>query len=206
MPSQQENLPAQLCHAEVSNCDIRNGCLTYYVYIYMKNTHTHIYIYYCNIYIYLSIYLSNYLFIYLSIYIYMTCQICRAFTRWSSSNLLIRAAALRSRFFSCQSQMARLSEGDLAPPYSMYGIKITQHSFESMQFSSISPGWLYGVNRLGKRCLSAHQWFSFLFWPLLGFQRSWCFFPTFHLRLSSYFPPQDLAASANGASALYTDT
>ena len=66
MPSQQENLPAQLCHAEVSNCDIRNGCLTYYVYIYMKNTH----IYICNIYIYiyLYIYLSIYLTIYLSIY------------------------------------------------------------------------------------------------------------------------------------------
>ena len=124
----------------------------------------------------------------------------------TSSNFPIRAAALRIRSFSCQSQMARLSEGDLAPPYSIYNIKITQHSFESMQFSSISPGWLYGVNRLGKRCLSAHQWFSSLFWPLLGFQRSWCFFPTFHLRLSSYFPPQDLAASANGASGLYTDT
>ena len=168
----------------------------------MKNTHMYIYMY-----IYLSIYPS----ISLSIYIYMTCQICRACTRWSrrhgsSSNLPIRAAALRMRFFSCQSQMARLSEGDLAPPYSIYNIKITQHSFESMQFSSISPGWLYGVNRLGKRCLSAHQWFSSLFWPLLGFQRSWCFFPTFHLRLSSYFPPQDLAASANGASGLYTDT
>ena len=148
----------------------------------------HTYIYYCNIYIYL--YLSNYLFIYLSIYIYMTCQICRAFTRWSSSNLLIRAAALRSRFFSCQSQMARLSEGDLAPPYSMYGIKITQHSFESMQFSSISPGSLYGVNRLGRFFLSAHQWFRSLFWPLLGFQRSWFFFSTFHLRLSSYSPPR----------------
>lgn len=165
---------------------------------------THIYIYITVIYI--SIYLSNYLFIYLSIYIYMTCQICRAFTRWSSSNLLIRAAALRSRFFSCQSQMARLSEGDLAPPYSMYGIKITQHSFESMQFSSFSPGSLYGVNRLGRFFLSAHQWFRSLFWPLLGFQRSWFFFSTFHLRLSSYFPPQDLAASANGASGLYTDT
>ena len=146
---------------------------------------THIYIY---------VYIYIYIYIYLSIYIYMTCQICRACTRWSSSNLLIRAAALRSSFFSCQSQMARLSEGDLAPPYSMYSIKITQHSFESMQFSSISPGWLYGVNRLGKCCLSAHQWFSSLFWPLLGFQRSWCFFPTFHLRLSSYFPHPGLGS------------
>ena len=180
----------------------------YILCVHIHEKHIYIYMY---IYIYISIYLSIYIYIYLSIYIYMTCQICRACTRWSrrhgsSSNLPIRAAALRMRFFSCQSQMARLSEGDLAPPYSIYNIKITQHSFESMQFSSISPGSLYGVNRLGRFFLSAHQWFRSLFWPLLGFQRSWFFFSTFHLRLLSYFPPQDLAASANGASGLYTDT